>query len=630
MCGIVGVVDFKNFSRSDKWLSQLNKASNAIIHRGRNGQGLFINSENSCFFAHRRLAILDLSNRSDQPMHSLNDRYTIVFNGEIYNYKELKLFLEKEGLSFSTTSDTEVLLKGYIFWGEKVLEKLNGIFAFSIWDDKEKTLFAARDRLGVKPFYWFKKSENYFIFASELKALMQFDVIEKKIDKEALDQYLSFYSVNAPLTMIKDVFILPPATFLKFNCAGMKIEKYWNLNQIKVDENIVDFNQASNLTREAFCNSIELQMRSDIPVGAFLSGGLDSGIIVGAMSKFTFKKIDTFTVGFDDYGKNLDESFYAQLVAKKFNCQHHQLNLNSKIFKDNFQDFIFAIDHPSGDGFNSFYVSKLASNNVSVAMSGIGGDELFLGYRYFYDFLKRQEFCNSFINSKIFNLGSYFYFKNRILRSLAYRFGYDFLKFKSGLIESYFEQRSLFNSREKKLLISDKFNLYNIELNEFIKKNNLIIDSKDDGLNTFSKLELSFYTPNMLLLDMDSVSMFSTLEVRVPFLDHKLVELALKIPDKFKIFKDQKTNKPLLVSLFKDFLPQEILSQRKKGFEMPIGFWLKNEFKSELLEMKNFNLFNSEYIDYLLDEFYKDPRNYLKVWSLFVLFNWIKKNNFEI
>ncbi len=627
MCGIAGIINFSSESvnQKEKNISNLRKMSQSISHRGRDGEGEFFNETSNCFLAHRRLSILDLSSSADQPMRSLDNRFSIIFNGEIYNFKEIKIELEKLDIQFKTTSDTEVLLYAYQVWGRECLKKLRGIFSFAIWDDLNKKLFAARDHLGVKPFYWFyNNNDKLFLFASELKAILSNVNVKKNINLQAIDQYLSFYSVNPPQTLIQDIFQLESGHYLEFSVDGLKIEKYWDLQDFKTDESLQDLNQIKSNLREKLLQVTELQMRSDVDVGAFLSGGLDSATIVGLMSKLTDKKIHTFNISFGNEGSYIDESGLAKKVASKFNCNHHEVKIGASEFKSNFEEFIKAIDQPSGDGINSFLVSKFTAQHVSVALSGLGGDEVFLGYRYFQDLKNLQNFQSSKIKRKFLPAISKLYKNNKYFRSFAYRNKLDFLKFwPAQKDELYFNGRTLFPENEKQKLLT--FNLKN-EIKSYgaIKT---IFSSEKDTLNAFSKAELSWYTPGMLLRDCDATSMFSTLEVRVPFLDHKLVEFLLTVPSAFKIQKNQKINKPLLANLFDDLLPPEILTYPKHGFEMPIGFWLKEKFAYELNDLKTVSWLNKNYVEFLLNQFNQNPREYLKVWSLLVLNNWLREYN---
>ncbi|MFH1643568.1 MAG: asparagine synthase C-terminal domain-containing protein, partial [bacterium] len=357
------------------------------------------------------------------------------------------------------------------------------------------------------------------------------------------------------------------------------------------------------------------------------------------------KKIHTFNISFGNEGNYIDESSLAKKVASKFNCNHHEVKINSTEFKNNFHDFIRSIDQPSGDGINSFLVSKFTAQHVSVALSGLGGDEVFLGYRYFQDLKNLQSFQASKIKRKFLPAMFKLYKNNKYFRSFAYKNKLDFLKFwPAQKDELYLNNRRLFNEAEKRGLLG------NVLKNEIVRlvlpvrrsfgeggsvvegcersnenKIQEIFKTELDELNAFSKAELSWYTPGMLLRDCDATSMFSTIEVRVPFLDHKLVEFLLTVPSEFKIYKNQKINKPLLANLFDDLLPSEILTYPKHGFEMPIGFWLKEEFGAELNDLKSVSWLNKNYVESLLDQFNQNPREYLKIWSLFVLKNWLQE-----
>jgi len=634
LCGVTGIVSnssrYNTERNKEKWLPQLNQMIQAIQHRGKDGSGFYIDDQGICFLGHTRLSILDLRSVANQPMCSDDGRFVISFNGEIYNYKELRILLEKEGIKFRTNSDTEVLLYSYQVLGKNCLDKLRGIFAFAIWDNLTRKLFAARDHLGVKPFYWFYQKiegEDVFLFASELKAILSNSFVDRKINLNAFYNYLSFYSINPPDSLIKNIYQLEPGNFLELDSVGLNIEKYWDLQKFKTNEELKDLSQIKTKLREKLLQTIDLQMRSDVDVGAFLSGGLDSATIVGLMSQVTDKKVHTFNISFGAEGQYIDESKLAKNVAIKFGCQHHEVKVSSKEFKDSFEDFIIAIDQPSGDGINSFFVSKFTAQHVKVALCGLGGDEVFLGYRYFQDLVKQQSYQKHFLKNKFLPAFSCFYNNNRLFRSFAYRNKMNFLKFWPAQKEDfYFKSRTLFDAKEQRKLLKNAFVYEPKPWQKFVKN---IFDAEKDSLNAFSKAELCWYTPGILLRDSDATSMASTLEVRVPFLDHELVEFLVQIPSQFKIHLNQKVNKPLLANLFDNLLPEQILTYPKRGFEMPIGFWLQDCFSKELDDLRNVRWLNRNQVDKLLSQFNKDPKQYLKVWSLIVLNSWLQEYKVE-
>jgi len=634
VCGIAGIVSHsKNSSHVDRFKSDLYKMTTAIEHRGRDGEGHLADERGGCFLGHRRLSIIDLSEGGRQPMATPDGRYRIVFNGEIYNYKELAEDLEREGVSFSSKSDTEVLLYGYLVWNRDCLNKFRGMFAFAVWDSFEKKLFAARDHLGIKPFYWFLKNDSedkVFAFASELKAFKNVSFLEKRLNFKALFHYLSFYSLNPPMTFWENVFALMPGHFIEFKDGQLTIERYWDIKKICTEDRYDDQEGVKEQVREKLSEAVGLRMRADVTVGAFLSGGIDSATIVGLMSRMASRPIKTFSIGFGKEGKYINELPIAKVVAQKFGCDHHELKIDGQFLKKNFDGFIKAIDQPSGDGINSYLISKVASDHVKVALSGLGGDEVFLGYRYFQDLIRLANWQNSSYRKRLLPFLACGFKKSRLFRSFAYRNKMEFVRFFGKRdADLYLESRRLFSVEEKLNLVKDRKWL-GFDTSEGARKFlNPIFESKMDHLNSFSKAELCWYVPGMLLRDADATSMAFTLEMRFPFLDRGLVELLLGIPSRHKIHLNQKINKPLLANLFKDLLPEEVLRFPKHGFEMPIGFWLLEYFSKELNELENVNWLNGRYVSLLIRDLKKNPKNYLKVWSLLVLHRWLSLNGFE-
>ena len=637
MCGIVGLLNGSDSSDKESSSLQLNqdiqKMAIALEHRGQDGHGFYQDLTHTCFLGHRRLSILDRTTASDQPMQSADGRYVIVFNGEIYNYKELAAELIKLGVVFRTTGDTEVLLQAYIQWGVAALTKFRGMFAFAIWDNKLAKLFIARDQLGIKPVYWFfteREGKKVFGFASEIKAILATYYSSKKVNLAALSHYFQYHFVKPPLTMIEDIFALPQGHYAELDAKEFKIKKYWDLNELSTNASLEEPQMLVHQVRTALTKSVELHLRSDISVGAFLSGGLDSSALVALASEQTSIPLQTFSIGFGKEGAYLDETELAELVAKKFGCKHQKLSIDGRFLRSVFDHFIASIDQPSGDGLNSYLVSKAAGSEVRVALSGLGGDELFLGYRYFHDLANMQNWQNSLVKRMFLPALSYGYKQSSLMRGLAYKNKMEFLKFWPARQDDfYLKNRSLFSTQELNRLLprvlrhEETFGQSDEALEQ------LFLQEKD-FLNGFSKAELSWYTPGVLLRDADATGMASTLEVRFPFLDIPLLKLMLSIPGSYKVQADQKTNKPLLVAALQNRLPQELLQVPKRGFEMPVGYWLVNNFTRELRSLPTTPWLSTEMTNRLLEQFYKQPKSYMKIWSLLVLKQWISYHQLEM
>jgi asparagine synthase (glutamine-hydrolysing) len=605
VCGLAGIV---SYTQTPDCALHVRSMIGLMSHRGESS-AFYNNAQGSAYLGHRRLSILDLSTSADQPMQSSDGRFVIIFNGEIYNYKELKDELISLGERFCTSGDTEVVLSAYRIWGLGCLHKLRGMFAWALWDEQEKKLIAARDHTGIKPLYYsYDSAHKRFVFASELKALFTLPFVRRVLNKKALSDYLSFNFVSPPYTLLEDVYSLNPAHYLIFSESGLEIKSYWSLGDYATDEGLNDLEVVRARARELLEESTRFQMRSDVPVGAFLSGGLDSATIVGLMARHSHIPIKTFSIGFSQAHHVKNELSLARLVAGRYGTDHHEVVIDGEYFKAHIDGFVQSIDQPSWDGINSYLVSKIAGSHVRVALSGIGGDELFLGYRYFKSLALLSRMPSAALHCfevlKKYAWG----------RSLMHRGGLDALDYFPPSFAAYKKMRSLFSVQQQVLLCS--------WLNHFSAVESDVFSREPDVLNAFSKAELAWYTPGVLLRDMDVTSMASTLEVRVPFLDHKLIEFMLSVPSRFKVQPFQKTNKPLLTSLFHDLVPSKLLEFPKQGFEMPIGFWLKEYMYKQLACITSNVLFNSEQTKKLYEQFLRDPRDYRTIWALFILMRW--------
>ena len=384
MCGITGIVSHQ--INNSNYLSSIKKMNDAIAHRGPNSEGIW--NDDNCFLSHRRLSIIDLSEAGNQPFFSQDKRYVMVYNGELYNYKEIKLELQRAEHGsknlpyiFKTSTDTEVILAAYLRWGIDCVKRFNGMFAFAIWDTVEQKLVIARDRMGVKPLYYQFKN-NTLLFASEIRALINSGLIDKKINLKSVAEYIQYTTVHAPNTIMHDVLMLMPGHVLELHQGTLKIQQYWNINDFTKTKEELSYKQTCQRVNELLTASVERRLEADVPFGAFLSGGIDSSAIVGLMSKVSSEKVQTFNVSFDE--GEFSEAKYAKQIAAKFNTQHHEIKLTPNDFLKQLPEALVSMDHPSGDGPNSYIVSKATKNaGITMALSGLGGDELFAGYDIF-------------------------------------------------------------------------------------------------------------------------------------------------------------------------------------------------------------------------------------------------------
>lgn len=621
MCGIVGIFGIKDKSISSGLVQKMN---DAISHRGPDDQGIY--ADDAVALGHRRLAILDLSPAGHQPMHSADENLEIVFNGEIYNFPEIREKITQ--YPFKTRSDTEVILAAYQKWGKECVHHFNGMFAFAIWDKNKKQLFISRDRLGVKPVYYFRNG-NEFYFASEIRALLASGRLPRKINKNALGDYFMYQTVHAPATIIENVYMLMPGHSLTADATQFKIEKYWDIigNRSRASEG-KSYTEVCKDVQQLFEAAVKRRLISDVPFGAFLSGGIDSSAVVGLMSRVQQQPVKTFNISFDE--SEFSEAKYARIISEKFHTDHKELKLTPADFLKQLPDAMKALDHPSGDGPNSYIVSKITrENGITMALSGLGGDELFAGYPVFnrsLDFQKKKW---------IWQLPVFLRKIGGSLAALA----------KPGIIGEKYKQLMELPSSD----VKDTFPVSRqISLPESIQRL-LNVPAKEDAvhkivsnvlegneqlgvLSQVSAAEISTYMQNILLRDTDQMSMASALEVRVPFLDYELVEYVMGIKDEYK---NPLFPKKLLVDSMGELLPDEIVHRKKMGFTFPWQHWLKNELKdfcNERIQSLSKRTFmnGNEVIDRWNRFLQGDPGiRWPDIWICVVLENWLLENQIE-
>lgn len=621
MCGIAGAIGAQVNNNANK-LSEV--FCDSLNHRGPDANGTW--HKDNVLLAHTRLSIIDIDNRSNQPMVDPTKRYTLVFNGEIYNYNQIKPLLKE--YPFKTNSDTEVLLAAWIKWGVDCLSKLNGMFAFSIWDNQEKEMHLCRDRLGIKPIYFYNGSNN-FVFASELRTLLKTDLVPKKINKDCIYEFFKYQTVHAPRTIVKDVQMVPAGHYLKVSETEVSSVEYWNAASNKSTFVSPKKEAVQNEISSLLTSAVEYRMISDVPLGAFLSGGIDSSLLVAIIREKLNLSLSTFSIVFDE--REFSEAPYSSLVAKRFNTQHHEIELKSTDFLQTIGSAIEAMDHPSGDGPNSYVVSQAVKKaGLTVALSGLGGDELFAGYPFFknYHSLQQKKHLLSFPKyARQFVAQPLKRFKNNVQGH----------KLAEILLLPYFDIPHTYPVNRRVLSDSAIRKLYNNA-----GKDELFYWLKDEfsygtgaynlpSLSQVSYVELTTYMQNVLLRDSDQMSMAHALEIRVPFLDHRLVEYAMAIPDKFKY---PNYAKELLVSSFQGLLPDEIVHREKMGFVLPWENWLKKDLKPFAIEglshLANYG-FNKQETDNLFKAFEQGNSHltWSRIWPAITLGHWLKNNNIE-
>lgn len=617
MCGIAGIIGLRDVQSAQ---GKIDSMLRQLAHRGPDAEGCLVND--GVALGHRRLSIIDLSESANQPMSDPSGRYTIIYNGEIYNYREIKSKLKD--YSFLTESDTEVILASYIKYGPACLSDLNGMFALAIWDANERTLFVARDRLGVKPFYYSIAGDGLMIFASEIRAILDSGLVERKVDSRGLYDYVMYHSVYSPRTIVEGIRQLPAGTFGVFSRSRLSITPYWRIEDdpagiVTDDEKLVRRN-----IKDLLLSSVEMRMISDVRLGAFLSGGIDSSTVVGLMSEVSSQPVDTFSVAFDE--KEFDESTYSGLIAKRFNTRHTSVKLTVEDLLDQLPEALSRMDSPSGDGLNTYVVSKATRDaGIKVALSGLGGDELFAGYPTFLLWKKvrsRMRHVPGFMRQALGSIVA------RSNRSRNQRLGALLSAPDHDLATVY----PLFRQVLSKRAVSDLCggNGHKADIETFLAARSPSI-SGFPLLSQFSIGELLGYTQNVLLKDVDQFSMASALEVREPFFDFRLVEYVLRIPDSIKF---PKYPKSLLVESVAPMLPDEIVHRKKMGFVLPWGKWLRGEL-SEFCEVRisalaERGILEGDQLNALWRSFTSRSGGVLwsHVWHLAVLEDWLEQNGF--
>lgn len=602
MCGIYG--SFNSDPKIKNFI--LNKLS----HRGPDGSGYYINENKDTFLCHTRLSIIDESNNGLQPMTDETENYLITFNGEIYNFMEIKKKLLSKGHKFKSNSDTEVVLHSYIEWGAKCLDIFRGMFAFCIYQKNNSKFFLARDRFGIKPLIYFYDGSKFY-FSSEMKTFFQNEEIRKTLDEKAIFDYFSYGSICQPNTIFKEFKYLLPGHYLIFDSKNnFQIQKYYDLEKVIKKKKIIDNKSEIFFTLDEKLKEVsKYNAVSDVEISAFLSGGIDSTTAVYLMQKISNKPVSTYHVLFEDFKGILDESSLSKKIAKSIGTNHKTLNINSKNIEKSFDTFISCIDQPSIDGFNTFIISKEVSKFHKVAISGIGGDEVFGGYNFYNNIYK-------YSNIK----------KNVFDKTLSY-----FNKLRPNRFTNHYQLKN--QIPEKSIL---EFRKINRDINFFNSnlQNDFFLNDDKSNLTTLQRIslfEIKNYLNNTLLRDSDINSMANSIEIRPIFLDHELIEFALSIPDDYKIYKN--TQKKILVDYLKGLVPNEVFESKKYGFEFPYINWMNgvlNQKFNDLICNKDIRVFIEFYFDkeHLRNLEIRAYKKNLKEydWSIFIFIYWYYKN----
>lgn len=573
MCGICGSFSLAPRGRVTK--TAIIKMREQLVHRGPDDAGVYLSPDHRLGLGFRRLAIVDLSPNGHQPMTNEDETIWIVFNGEIYNHQELRQHLIKSGHQFRSKSDTEVIIHAYEQWGTDCLQRFRGMFSFAIWDNNKKQLFFARDRLGIKPFYYTTHNQQFY-FASEIKAILVNSQIPRAMDEEAFFHYLTFFVAPAPKTLFQGIYKLPPGHFGVIADTGqLTITEYWDAIQPPDHRPSTTAWQKEILTK--LTESVKLRMMSDVPFGAYLSGGIDSSVITVLMNQHMARPIDTFSVGFRS-DQEFNELEYARQICDQYGANYHQTLIDRSDLKTFFDQLIYHQDEPIADWvcFPLYYVSKLIRDNkVIVAQVGEGSDELFCGYEGYMQFLQAEKLVNRFRALPkpgrwlLYQLAKLFYTVKKIpLVPEVFRRIYQNEEF-------FWGGAIAFNEFEKQRLLSPKLR-GRYRSHDVVKAIYAKFDAqqpKADFLARMTYLELKNRLAELLLMRVDKISMAVSIEARVPFLDHQFVERILQIPTAVKLSHGPKS---ILKQSLKGVIPDNIINRPKKGFGAPISKWFKD------------------------------------------------------
>jgi len=620
MCGICGVVYHEKDHAVDVY--DVKRMCDVIRHRGPDDEGQYVHK--NVGIGMRRLSIIDLSSGA-QPIFNEDRSMAIVFNGEIYNHEDIRHELISKGHVFRTHSDTEAIIHAYEEWGVDCVKKLNGMFAFAVWDSRKQRLFMARDRIGIKPFYYYHDSTQ-LVFGSELKSIVQLDSVPREIEAKALDTFLTFEYIPSPFSILKNVFKLPPGHWMVYENGQINIQCYWNL---EYHQSSLSEPQLIKQFDELLQDAVNIRLMSDVPLGAFLSGGLDSSTIVAMMRRSSADAVKTFSIGFDDPTYN--ELPYARAVARHFNTEHFEEIITPDVAGLT-EKILWMLDEPFGDFsvFPTFMVSEMARKNVTVVLSGDGGDELLAGY----DTYIAQKVARRYSRLPAFLRKGMIEPIVNALPPTDKKKG--FINKSKRFIEGarlpahlqHVRWMIFLQSAEKEMLYSSEFssslNGYNSFgfIEDYFRRSTSL-----DPLDQQEYVDIKTYLVDDILVKVDRMSMANSLEARVPFLDHRFVEFAATIPGSLRL--NGKRTKHILKSTLQRELPMQIIERGKEGFSIPIKNWIKNELKPLMLDslsesnVRQKGFFEPAFVNRLVKEHLQGEENHShRLWALMVFHMW--------
>jgi len=623
MCGIVGILD--TFSPPQQ--SEIVSMRDLMSYRGPDASGVMILNQYGLGLGHRRLSILDTSPTGKQPMSDSKGKYHIVFNGEIFNFIEIRKELQSKGYEFVTQTDTEVILNAYDCWGEDCLHQFVGMFAFALWDEKNNKLFMARDRLGIKPFYYYFDGKR-LVFASEVKSVLPGLKNKPSVNTHLIDAYMSFGYVPGEETLQHGIKRLLPGHCMVAQSGTLTIRKYWDLEFLNDHDHGLDhYLERFGALLE---DSIKLRLRSDVPLGVFLSGGLDSSAVVSMVAPQLSRRLKTFSVAYD-FGEKYNETPYAREVAAQYNTEHYELIITPKDFMDFVPRYINYMDEPVTEAaaISLYYISKFARDHVTVTLSGEGADELFAGYDFYkYNLFMERHHCK-------FKRLPVFFSEGWSPQHAKLRKINKYMRLARKPLEERYRGISSYEENMKTWLYNKEFssslnNQQNNPLQGFLA-DLFAKTAHNDPLSRMLYFDTKTWLVDDLLIKADRMSMASSVELRVPFLDHRLVEFAASIPSTYKIHKQ--TSKYILKKLMAEKLPPRIIHRKKMGFPTPLETMFRQDlfdYAADILlsqAARERGYFRHEAVQDMLNSHHSGKSDYHReIWQLLVLEEWHRKN----
>ena len=612
MCGIVGCWQ-KDDTKVDS--EMIVKMRDTMVTRGPDDEGIWVNG--AIGLGHRRLSILDLSSKGHQPMASECGRFIIVYNGEVYNFREIRSELMSSGYRFQSNSDTEVVLKAYMHWGEKSVDRFVGMFAFGIWDVEKQCFFLARDRMGIKPLYYYM-GNKVVLFASRISALLTHADCPKDIDIDALGLYLQIGFVAAPWSIIKGVKKLQPGHYAWIDMEGVREHCYWSINTITIDNSLNRTSEDENVERLDFLlrEAVKLRLISDVPLGAFLSGGIDSSVVTAIMCQLSSKSPKTFTIGLKD--SRYDESGYAMEISKHLGTDHYEYIIDSSDLLQLLDDNTIHYDEPFADfsSLPAMMVSRLSRKQVTVCLSGDGGDELFAGYHY-YSILSKLQY--------LYYLPPFLRKTSGRIISLVKNHNFSLLGqslCQANVIESFAFMRSMIKDYGQETILEGE----TLSIKDLFTQRSKLFSQLDD-VSRVCRLDAAYYLADDILQKVDVASMSVGLEARVPILDHRVVEFAMSLPMKHKLHRGQ--SKYLLKKVLSRCVPPRLFERPKGGFTLPLREWFRGELKEMIQDelspsrVRDFGYLKPEGVKRLLDLHLSGQREtHPMLWLLMSLLRW--------